>query len=181
MRRTTYWKKTNRTDNGILSRAKTVVKAIIYPWNQPFGWDERRLDFMGDRLAGAVSLSLVEKACMGVRFWGSFDVVGGTSYTSTSLVQDVGVDHRRCHVLVAEELVDSSDVVSYSRSAWGYFLARAPGSFTCPAPAFRSISCCCLTKRRCSFSLVSTETGPAGLPLGEAVRVDQGMAWTERW
>jgi len=22
---------------------------------------------------------------------------------------------------------------------------------------------------------------PAGLPLGEAVRVDQGMAWTERW
>jgi len=74
---------------------------------------------MGDRLAGAVSLSLVEKACMEVRFGGSFDLVGGTSYTSTSLVQDVGVDHRRCHVLVAEELLNGSDVVSVLKKVSG--------------------------------------------------------------
>jgi hypothetical protein len=45
MRRTAYWKKTNRTYNGILSRVRTVVKAIIYPWNQPPGWDEMKTDF----------------------------------------------------------------------------------------------------------------------------------------
>jgi len=71
MRRTAYWEKTNRTYNGILARVKTVVKAIICPWNQPFGLDERRLDFMGDRLTGAASLFLVEKECVEVRFAGS--------------------------------------------------------------------------------------------------------------
>ena len=52
MRRTAYWKGANRTYNGILARVNVAVKAIACSHNPPFGRDERRLDFIGDRLAG---------------------------------------------------------------------------------------------------------------------------------
>ena len=40
------------------------------------------------------------------------DPVGGTADGRRAPVQDVGVNHRRAHVAVAEQLLNGSDVVS---------------------------------------------------------------------
>ena len=60
-----------------------------------------------------------EKECREVRFAVPLDLVGGTSYASTPLVQNVGVDHGRCDVLVAEELLNGSDVVTVLKKVRG--------------------------------------------------------------